>query len=547
MATGEIIAGKYEIGGMIARGGMGSVWRARHLSLDIDVAVKLMSAGLASSPEQRVRFAREARAAAQIRSPHVVQIHDHGVAGETPYIVMELLSGEDLGARLRREKRLSPAVTAGLARQMGRGLRKAHEMGIVHRDLKPANIFLSRTDDGEELVKILDFGIARAGAAGDSTLTGELLGSPPYMSPEQARGLKSLDQRTDQWSLGVVLFRLLAGQLPFQGDQAGDVIVKICTEEAPLFSSVAPGLSRGLDAFFQRVFRRDPEQRFASIGELVDAFLEAATPGAAPRPSSPSLVEAPVIPLVPFGRTTVRMEAPRRPEGPRDGARPAPITDMSKTAPPMEVWSVLPALPFSSAPAPSPAADASAALDAATTGGGTTRPVRADKQESPETQEAPEKQEEPQKLVGAGRQGWSGVFWAGVVLAGALVGATTMLIVRTAGRSAAAGSAPVSIEIAAAPEAPLPAFDDPPSGTATGLLAPLAASAAPGARAVHTGILATGALPGGAAPTGALPTGTLRPATAKPAASHGASASPSAAAQPPSATAQQRFIYGDDE
>lgn len=306
MTAGEVVAGKYQLSSLLARGGMGAVWRARHLLLDIDVAVKLMAPTIASSPEQRARFAKEARASAQIKSPHVVQIHDYGLDDDTPYIVMELLDGEDLGARLRRDKRLSPAVAAILLIQIGRGLRKAHDMGIVHRDLKPANLFLSKGDE-DEVVKILDFGIARAnisGVTGETTNTGEILGSPPYMSPEQVRGQKSLDHRTDLWSLGVVLYRMLTGRLPFQSEQAGDLLVRICTEDAPAPSTLAPELSPAIDAFFRRVLERDPNARFASVREMVEAFVQAAAP--APRPPAPSspFLDAPYVPV---GKTTVPM------------------------------------------------------------------------------------------------------------------------------------------------------------------------------------------------------------------------------------------------
>jgi eukaryotic-like serine/threonine-protein kinase len=307
MTTGEVIAGKYRLSGMLAHGGMGSVWRARHLLLDVDVAVKLMAPTLATSADQRARFAREAKAAAQIKSPHVVQIHDYGLDGDTPYIVMELLEGEDLGARLRREKRLTPAIAATILTQLGRGLRKAHDMGIVHRDIKPANIFFARGDD-DEVVKLLDFGIARAmtsTATGETTNTGEIIGSPPYMSPEQVRGQKSLDHRTDQWSLGVVLYRMLTGRLPFQSDQAGDLLVKICTEDAPPPSSHTLELAPEIDRFFARVFQRDPGARFASVRALVEAFTEAVALDPPVRAALASVSDA--TPFVSV-RTTVRME-----------------------------------------------------------------------------------------------------------------------------------------------------------------------------------------------------------------------------------------------
>jgi serine/threonine protein kinase len=281
MEPGEVVAGKYRLDSLLARGGMGTVWCARHLALDVDVALKLMMPDIASSAEQRARFEREAKSAAQLKSPHVVQIHDYGVDGDVPYIVMELLEGEDLGVRLRRRKRFSPSEAAVILSQVGRGLRKAHDMGVVHRDLKPANIFLAKVDE-DEVVKLLDFGIARASkvlVTSETTATGEILGSPPYMSPEQVRGHKTIDHRTDQWSLGVVLYRILTGRLPFESEVPGDLVVRICVESPPAPSSLMPDPPPGIDAFFERVFQRDLDKRFPGVREMVDAFLEIAAPG----------------------------------------------------------------------------------------------------------------------------------------------------------------------------------------------------------------------------------------------------------------------------
>lgn len=310
MTPGVVIAGKYQLTSMVAHGGMGAVWRARHLLLDVDVAVKLMAPALAVSPDQRVRFLREAKAAAQIKSPHIVQIHDVGLDGDTPYIVMELLEGEDLGARLRRLKRFTLNSSATIATQVGRGLRKAHDMKIVHRDLKPANIFIAQVD-GEEVVKILDFGIARAGEhanTGEITNTGDIIGSPPYMSPEQLRGLKTVDHRADQWSLAVVLFRLITGRLPFQSENVTDLVIRICTERAPAPSSFAPDLPPAIDAFFSRAFERDPACRFGAVSEMVGAFIQAARPP--PVPADAGAAPAFPSPL----RSTLRMAAPPPPQ-----------------------------------------------------------------------------------------------------------------------------------------------------------------------------------------------------------------------------------------
>jgi eukaryotic-like serine/threonine-protein kinase len=270
-----VIAGKYRLERELASGGMGAVWVARHLQLDELVAVKFMSATLPELADARARFAREARSAALLRSPHVVQVLDHGVDGDLPYIVMELLSGEHLGDRLKRSLRLSLRDASIIAGQVGKALGRAHRAGIVHRDLKPANVFLARLDD-EEIVKILDFGIAKnladEGPRLDVTGGDLLMGSPQYMSPEQARGSRAIDQRADLWSLGAILFRAVTGVPAFEGASAVDVIVQICTGAIPLASRAAPDLSPDVDAFFFRALARDPARRFASAREMTEAF-----------------------------------------------------------------------------------------------------------------------------------------------------------------------------------------------------------------------------------------------------------------------------------
>jgi serine/threonine-protein kinase len=268
-----VIAGKYRLLRELATGGMGAVWVAHHLGLDEDVAIKFMRAALPELADARARFAREARAAARLRGPHVVEVLDHGVDGDMPYLVMELLQGEHLGERLRREGRLSLRAASTIAEQVARALSRAHRAGIVHRDLKPANVFLACVD-GEELVKILDFGIAKHLDAppADATHTDVLMGSPQYMSPEQARGARSVDHRADLWSLGAILFRAVTGVPAFDGRTAVDILLRVCAGPPPLPSRVAPGLPPALDGFFARALDRDPARRFASAAELVAAF-----------------------------------------------------------------------------------------------------------------------------------------------------------------------------------------------------------------------------------------------------------------------------------
>src|SRR6185437_13006905 len=241
-AANVIVAERFRLTRQLGQGGMGSVWLATHLALDIPCAVKFIEGEIASLPEAQARFEREAKAAAQLRSPNVVQILDHGVWQGTPYIAMELLDGEDLGKRLGRIGRMAPNDCLRVIGQVCRALTKAHAAGIVHRDLKPDNIFLV-PDDDREIAKVLDFGIAKAkgqGIDGSNTKTGAMLGTPYYMSPEQAQGIKAVDHRSDLWSLAVIVFQALTGKLPFESEALGDLLVKIIVHPIPVPSQVGP-------------------------------------------------------------------------------------------------------------------------------------------------------------------------------------------------------------------------------------------------------------------------------------------------------------------
>jgi eukaryotic-like serine/threonine-protein kinase len=280
--AGTTIAGRYRLDRPLAKGGMGCVWVARHLQLDVDVAIKLMTAQLADSAEGRMRFEREAKASALLRVANAVNVLDYGVEDGAPFIVMEMLDGEDLQAKLDRVERLTLEATLGILEQVARALRRAHEIGLVHRDLKPANLFLAR-QSGEEIVKVLDFGIAKltgpeTGAG--ATRTGALLGSPHYMSPEQVRSTNRVDHRTDLWALGVIAYRCVTGQLPIPGHEVGQVLVDVCTKPIAPPSTIAPDLAPEVDRFFERALMRDPAQRFQHVDELVAAFSTLLRPGA---------------------------------------------------------------------------------------------------------------------------------------------------------------------------------------------------------------------------------------------------------------------------
>jgi serine/threonine-protein kinase len=273
----QILGGKYRLVRRLGQGGMGSVWHAEHLTLNSPVALKLIEPGTTEDPDALQRFLREARTAAALRSPHVVQILDYGVDGDTPYIAMELLEGESLAERLARLGRLTPLQTARVVQHVARAIGRAHDAGIIHRDLKPENVFIVDNDD-EEVVKVLDFGIAKstmpsAGgtSAAGATRTGALLGTPYYMSPEQAEAVKALDHRTDIWSLGVLAHKCLVGTHPFKGESLGQLILAICSHPLPVPSNNAQ-VPDGFDAWFARACARSASDRFDSAKQAASEF-----------------------------------------------------------------------------------------------------------------------------------------------------------------------------------------------------------------------------------------------------------------------------------
>ena len=261
----------------IGGGGMGAVWLAQHLGLDTRVVVKFIAHQIADNAIAAARFRREAAAAAQVRSPHVVQMLDYGMTERgTPYIVMEHLEGKDLSEHLRSKGRLPPHEVVAIVRQVCKALTKAHDLGIIHRDIKPENIFLLESDDDEPFVKLLDFGIAKDADEVSVTSTGAAVGTPHYMSPEQAVGAKSLDHRSDLWSLGVLAFYLLTGRRPFAGETTGALTLAIFNGPIPRPTSILPSLPPAIDDWFLRVCSRDPDGRpptaRALASELADAL-----------------------------------------------------------------------------------------------------------------------------------------------------------------------------------------------------------------------------------------------------------------------------------
>jgi serine/threonine-protein kinase len=265
---------------------MGSVWLADHLALHTQVVVKFMSTELSKNADAVARFAREASAAAQVKSPHVVQMLDHGVTPDNlPYIVMELLEGRELSKYMEERRVLPPEEVAAIVTQMSKALRRAHERRIVHRDIKPDNIFMCDVGGGDLFIKLLDFGIAKSGdgqslTGGSGTRTGAMIGTPYYMSPEQLVGAKEIDHRSDLWSLAVVAFQALTGSLPFMAETIAGLAVAIHGGAPPLPSKYNPALNPGIDAWFLRACARDPAARFPSATEMASA-LESAVRGSA--------------------------------------------------------------------------------------------------------------------------------------------------------------------------------------------------------------------------------------------------------------------------
>jgi eukaryotic-like serine/threonine-protein kinase len=279
---GSLLVGKFRLEEIIGYGGMGSVWRATHLGLGQEIAIKLVSSEFVKSADALRRFDTEAKAAAKIRSRHVPQVFDNGVLEDgTPYLAMEYLQGDTLFKRVHVSGPIPLNETVSILDQCCRALGRAHALGIVHRDIKPDNIYLAMSsDDDGYVVKVLDFGIAKVQTLQEnehlSTRTGQLLGTPMYMSPEQARGLRTIDHRTDLYSLGLVAHVMLTGNLAFSSESLGDLLVQICTQPLPSLRAQAPYLPPAMEDWFQRACARDPGQRYPSAQAFIEGLRVAA-------------------------------------------------------------------------------------------------------------------------------------------------------------------------------------------------------------------------------------------------------------------------------
>ncbi len=279
---------RYVVERELGRGAFGAVYVARHKVIGARVALKVLHSVHAQDPVVVDRFLREARAAASIGSPHIVRVTDAGVTpDQRAFLAMELLEGEDLASYLSRRGRLATSEAIGITSQVLAGLGAAHAAGIVHRDMKPANVFLTRDERGAPLVKILDFGVSKMkqqpGMDGSLTATGTIVGTPHYMAPEQLVESHHVDGRADLYSVGVMLYELVSGRLPYHADSFGALFKDVLMTAPPPISAVAPDVPYPVAAVIERALVKEPAARFAGAREMYDA-LQLSVSGVTPAP-----------------------------------------------------------------------------------------------------------------------------------------------------------------------------------------------------------------------------------------------------------------------
>jgi serine/threonine-protein kinase len=335
--VGRTAGGKYKLVRLLGKGGMGEVYEAQHSVIGRRFAIKFLHPHLAANSEVVARFQREAQAAGSLENENIAAVVDAGTADDgAPFLVMEYLDGEDLAHLLVRGGPLPVPRAAYIIIQACRGLAAAHGRGIVHRDLKPENLFICKRNDASDLIKVLDFGIAKlhAGSAGTGlTQTGTTMGTPYYMSLEQARGAKEVDQRTDIYALGVILYEILSGAKPHPGDSYNEILYHVLTQEPAPLDSIRPELPAGLSAVVQKAMAREAGERYPSAADLTAALIPYAGRAVTPLRSQVGMAVA-------IGETMnspVSLRAIPVPTPPSPSEPPSPVPAPSRSR--VVVWS----------------------------------------------------------------------------------------------------------------------------------------------------------------------------------------------------------------
>jgi hypothetical protein len=306
LRPGSVFHGRYEIVGPLGRGGMGMVYKARDRSLDETVAIKVLRPEFVEDPRMAERFKSEIKLARRVRHRNVCAIHDYGEDRGLLYISMELVEGQDLKRVLREKGGLPPDEAYEVAIQVAEGLQAVHDAGIIHRDLKTPNIMR----DAQGVTRLMDFGIAKRQGEGTLTATGHIVGTPEYMSPEQAQGLK-VDFRSDVYALGVVTYEIFTGAVPFRGETPISTILKQLNDPPPLDGPAAARIPPDLKPVLKRCLAKDPAQRYATARELAEALRLARSPSRRQQPISTDVLQAPTLvrPAEPAAQSTRELRA----------------------------------------------------------------------------------------------------------------------------------------------------------------------------------------------------------------------------------------------
>mgnify|MGYP002381633469 CR=1 FL=1 len=339
--VGVTLSGRYRIDALVAKGGLGFVLAATDVELRRSVAIKFLRPEARRRPEVVSRFSREARSAARLSGEHVARVFDVGEHEGSPFIVLEYLEGRDLESELRKRQSFPIAEAVGYVLQALDGLAEAHAIGVIHRDLKPPNLFLADVR-GKRVLKILDVGISKAPSPGESDLTAAkmIMGTPTYMSPEQIQSTAGVDARTDVWSIGVVLYELLTKTLPFVGESTSAILLSVTMREPTPVHALRPEVPPGLSAVVMRCLAKDPDARFADVGELAAALAPWAPAGSGRslariartlsvrslRTVSPPASQAPVPPAVSTLPFIERSSPPPYPANGRSSPSPPPAS-----------------------------------------------------------------------------------------------------------------------------------------------------------------------------------------------------------------------------